>query len=229
MNLSIIDRLLPDNLANDISSTQLAAEIRVAIPATIQSFDATKQTVVVKPTIMENVQIDGVSQSVDIGLIADVPIVMPRAGGFSLALPVKAGDECLLVFADRCIDAWIQSGGQQASIDGRRHSLSDAFAILGPWSSPRDLASYSTTAAQLRSDDGLTVVEVGAGEVTIKAGTITVQSTGNVNVTGTQVTVSGSTNVHITGAGNTTIEGKNFLLHEHTGVTAGGGVTGPVL
>lgn len=219
--LSLAERLLPDSAANDKSSSQLSAELRVAIPAIIQSFDATKQTVVVQPALLENIRINGVQQSVDLGLIADVPIIMPRAGGYSLTLPVVAGDECLLVFADGCIDAWFQSGGQQSRIDGRRHSLSDAFAILGPWSNPRDLAAYSTTTAQLRSDDGNTVVEVGANEITIKANTVTVQAQ--------QVSVTGSTNVHISGAGNTTIEGKNFLTHTHTGVTAGGGVTGPVV
>lgn len=219
--LSIAERLLPASAANAATAAQLSAEIRVAIPGIIQSFNATNQTVVVQPALLENIRINGVQQSVNLGLIADVPVVMPRAGGYSLTLPVAAGDECLLVFADGCIDAWFQSGGQQSRIDGRRHSLSDAFAILGPWSNPRDLASYSVAAAQLRSDDGTTYVEVGAGEVTIKANNVSVQAQ--------QVTVAGSTNVHITGAGNTTIEGKNFLTHTHSGVTAGGGVTGPVV
>jgi aerobic-type carbon monoxide dehydrogenase small subunit (CoxS/CutS family) len=74
---------------------------------------------------------------------------------------------------------------------------------------------------QLRSDDGNTVVEVGTGEVTIKANTIT--------VTGQQVNVTGSTQVVISGNDQTTIDGVNFLEHTHSGVTAGGGVTGPVV
>ncbi len=219
--LSLTDRLLPDNAADEQSTQQLLGDIKVAIPAIVQSFDATKQTVTVKCALLEKVVLKGSLTDIDVGLIADVPIIMPRAGGFSLTLPVAVGDECLLVFADGCIDAWFQSGSQQSRIDGRRHSLSDAFAVLGPWSKPRDLASYSTTAAQLRSDDGNTVIEVGAGEITIKANNVSVQAQ--------QVTVAGSTNVHITGAGNTTIEGKNFLAHTHSGVQAGGGITGPVV
>ena len=229
MTLSLIDRQLPDNQANDISSAQLTAELRVAVPGIVQSFNATAQTVVVKPAILEDVMIDGVQQNIDIGQIADVPVAVYRAGTFSLTLPIKAGDECLIVFADACIDAWFQSGGQQARIDGRRHAISDAIAIFGLSSTPRALAAYSTTAAQLRSDDGNTVVEVGAGEVTIKAATITVQSTGNVNVSGTHVNVTGSTTVAISGNNTTTIDGKDFLLHTHAGVTTGGGVTGPVV
>lgn len=219
--LSIIERILPDNAANDISSAQLSAELRVSIPAIVQSFDATKQTVVVQCALLENIRINGVQQSVDLGVIADVPIQFVTGGSWSFTLPIQPGDECDLLFADGCIDAWFQSGGQQSRIDGRRHSLSDAIAIFGIRSQPRKLANYSTTSAQLRSDDGNTVIDLAPNVITIKANNVSVQAQ--------QVTVAGSTNVHITGAGNTTIEGKNFLTHTHSGVTAGGGVTGPVV
>ena len=64
-------------------------------------------------------------------VLQDVPIVWPSGGGVTLTLPVAAGDECLLVIADRCIDAWWQSGGVQLPMDSRAHDLSDAFAIVG--------------------------------------------------------------------------------------------------
>lgn len=219
--LTLVERLLPDSAANNANARQLSAATRVALPAIVQSFNATTQTVVVRPALLENVRIAGAQQNVDLGLIADVPVLDYRGGGFSLTLPIQPGDECYLLFADGCIDAWFQSGGVQARIDGRRHSLSDAIAIFGLGSAPRALASYSATAMQLRSDDGLTVVEVGAGEVTIKATTV--------NVQGQTVNVTGSTNVAISGNDQTTIDGVNFLEHTHDGVTAGGGVTGPVV
>lgn len=191
------------------------------VPSIVQSFNATAMTVVVQCALLENVRINGIQQSVDLGLISDVPIQFITGGTWSLTVPIQAGDECLLIFADGCIDAWFQSGGQQSRIDGRRHALSDAFALFGVRSQPRALPNYSTTAMQLRSDDGTVVIELGASEITIKANTVTVQ--------GQQVNVTGSTNVAISGNNTTTIDGKDFLLHTHTGVTAGGGVTGPVV
>jgi hypothetical protein len=116
---------------------------------------------------------------------------------------------------------WFQSGGQQSPIDGRRHALSDAIAIFGIRSQPRRIANYSTTSAQLRSDDGNTVIDLAPNNITIKANTV--------NVTGETVNVTGSTRVVIDGNDQTTIDGKNFLLHTHSGVTAGGGGTGPVV
>lgn len=196
-------------------------ELRVAMPGIIQSFDPVKQTVVVQPAITEQMLKSDVPTPTTLSLISDVPIMIPRAGGFSLTVPIKAGDECLLIFADACIDAWWQSGGTQNQIDKRRHDLSDAFAILGPWNQQRLLPNYSTTAAQFRSDDGNTVIEVGNGEVTVIAQTVNVQATGTATVTAEQVNVTGSTGVKI--------NGTDWATHTHSGVTTGGGVTGPVV
>jgi hypothetical protein len=218
--LSLVERLLPDSAANNANARQLSAALRVAIPAIVQSFDATTQTVVVRPALLENVRIAGAQQNVDLGLIADVPVMVYRGGGLSVTLPIQQGDECLLVFADGCIDAWFQSGGVQARIDGRRHSLSDAIAIVGLGSAPRQLANYSTTAVQIRSDDGQTVIEVGAGEIKVTV------NAGNVTVSGQQVNVTGSEKVTISGNTQTTIEGRVFLEHEHT---LSSGTTGPVV
>lgn len=66
--------------------------------------------------------------------------MMPRGGGFALTFPVAAGDECLVVFADACIDSWWQSGGVQNQAEKRRHDLSDGIVIPGLWSQPNKLA-----------------------------------------------------------------------------------------
>jgi hypothetical protein len=201
---------------------QLDHDLRVAMPAIVQSFDEATQTVVVQPAIREQMlNKQRVPIPTALPLISFVPIVLPRAGGYALTMPIQQGDEGLLVIADACFDAWYQSGGVQNQIDLRRHDLSDAFFIAGCWSQPRKLSNYSGSAAQLRSDDGQTVIELGSGEITIKANTIT--------VTGQQVNVTGSQKVAISGNNQTTVDGVNFLQHTHSGVTAGGGVTGPVV
>lgn len=151
---------------------QHGCDLRVAIPAVVQSFDEEEQTVTVQPAVQELIRIARLPTDVSLPVLEDVPIVLPRAGGFSLTLPVSAGDECLVIFADMCIDAWWQSGAQdgpERQLEVRRHDLSDGFAILGPWSQPRRLTGYSGTSAQLRSDDGSVVIDVAAGRVTITA------------------------------------------------------------
>lgn len=77
-----------------------------------------------------------------------------------MTVPIKEGDECLMIFGDRCIDAWWQSGDVQSQIDKRHHNLSDGFAILGTWSQPHKIENYSVNAIQLRDKIGTTKVSV---------------------------------------------------------------------
>jgi hypothetical protein len=222
---------------------QLLCKLRVAAPGIVQSFNATKQTVTVQLAIRENVVQNAVVTPIAIDILQDIPIFMPRAGGFLLTLPVKQGDECLVIFADNCFDAWWQSGGIQNQVDRRRHDLSDGFAIIGPWSQPRVVSNYPTNSAQLRSEDGNTMVEVQSGGiVNIKCAYANVNATTQANVTAPTIDLNGNVNISgnlgLTGtlsvgstatfSGITTIQGKAFLIHEHTGVQTGGGTSGPV-
>ena len=148
------------------------ANLRCAAPGIMETFDSTKQTATVRLAISENVVINGIEETVEIPILVDVPIQMPRAGGFSALLPIKQGDECLVVFGDSNIDAWFTYGDVNAPMNARRHSLSDGFAIMGVWSQPNKLSSYPTDAAQIRTDDGTTMVEVKDGTVNVKAGEV---------------------------------------------------------
>ena len=148
----------------------MASRMRVAVPGVIQSFNPTAQTVTVQVAIRERVNLNGNLSWETIPLLVDVPIFMPRAGGFTLTMPVTAGDECLVVFSDNCMDAWWQSGGVQNQVEKRRHDLSDGFAIVGIWSQPRVLDNYKTDAAQLRNDAGNAYVEIDAqGKARVQA------------------------------------------------------------
>jgi hypothetical protein len=158
---------------------KIKVDIRVAIPGIVQSFDPVEQTVTVQPAIRERVRdSDGNMQYVDLPLLLDVPVVFPRAGGFVLTMPVNPGDECLVVFADMCIDAWWSNSGVQNQIEKRRHDLSDAFAILGTWSQPRVVSGYSSDSAQLRTEDGQTCIALKNGEISLNANNIAILPAG---------------------------------------------------
>ena len=150
---------LAEVLASERKTT--SEQLRVALPGIIQSFDPDAVTAVVQPAIRyverDN---DGNKSTKDYPLLVDVPVVFPRGGGCTLTFPVKEGDECLVIFADRCIDFWWQSGGIQEPVDGRMHDLSDAFCIVGPQSQAKKISGISTSAAQFRSDDGSTYLEI---------------------------------------------------------------------
>lgn len=132
------------------------ANMWTAMPGLIESFDPAAMTVAVQPAIKGRVrQEDGSAKSVNMPLLADVPVYFPRGGGFTLTHPIHPGDECLVVFGSRCIDGWWQSGGVQEPAEQRMHDLSDAFALIGPTSQPGVLVPpVDPENVQLRTDDG---------------------------------------------------------------------------
>lgn len=191
------------------------AQMWTALPGIIQSFDANALSATVQPAIKGSVKDKaGISSNVDLPLLVDVPVVFPHGGGMTLTFPLKQGDECLVVFASRCIDGWWQDGGSQPALDRRMHDLSDAFAIPGPFSQKRLIPAVSTTAAQLRSNDGATFVEVLDGKITVKATSVVID-TPTATFTG-----------KIVAAGDVTAGTISLQQHVHLGVQSGSGISG---
>jgi len=137
------------------------AEVWTALPGVVAGFDPVAMTVSVQAAIKGRVTgPDGSTRSVALPLLVDVPVVFPRGGGFTLTFPVKSGDECLVVFSSRCMDAWWQSGGVQEPLEPRLHDLSDGFALVGPFSQAERLDNVSAENVQLRTNDGTTYIEI---------------------------------------------------------------------
>lgn len=131
-----------------------------SMPGFIESFDPSTLTATVQLTIKGVVTgADGRARFVNMPLLVDVPVHFPRGGNCTLTFPVAQGDECLVVFAARCIDAWWQSGGVQVPMEPRMHDLSDGFAFVGFFSQATKIA-VSTVSAQLRSNDGTTFIDL---------------------------------------------------------------------
>lgn len=169
-----LERLDSDEEAMQAAFRGLLAELWTALPGIVQSFDPVTMTVVVQPAIQSQRRApDGTQAPVSLPLLDGVPVVFLGGGDFTTTYPIREGDECLVTFASRCIDDWWLRGGVQAQSEFRMHDLSDAFAFVGARSRPRALPDVSTTATQIRSNDGQTYIELGAnGAVRIQATTI---------------------------------------------------------
>lgn len=229
-----------NNIINDPETAQRysldgrQAQIWTAMPAIVISVDLAKMTCAVQPSI-KGIQTseDGTETFVNLPKLVDVPICFPSAGGFTLSFPIASADEVLVVIANRCIDSWWELGGAgplkldpQIPSEFRMHDLSDGFAIPGPRSQPRVVPNISTTNVQLRNDAGTCYLEITPG------GQINLVAPGGVAVTG-GLTFTG--NLHVTG--NLSADGeviakaatlpKLLSTHVHSGVTTGGGNSGP--
>jgi len=195
-----------------------------AIPAIVVDVDLSAQTLSAQPSIQAVVRDkDNKTTNVTLPVLINVPIVFPRGGGFALTLPVAAGDEVLIVFASRCIDAWWQSGGVGVQVEQRMHDLSDGFAILAPTSQPKKLSGVSSTSVQVRNEAGTTYVEIDS------SGKIKLVSPSEVKVASPSIILDGNAQVtgNLTVDGNLTNSGIVFLNHRHGGVSIGTDFTLP--
>ncbi|KMW71947.1 translation initiation factor IF-2 [Photorhabdus luminescens subsp. luminescens] len=227
----------------------ISAGLYVSLPCIIQSFDADAVTVTAQPAIRWKIRKkDGELESVSLPLLVDVPVIFPRGGGVTLTFPVKAGDECLVVFADRCIDYWWQSGGVQEPVDPRQHNLSDGFALIGPQSQQQKISNISTNTAQLRSDDGAAYIELDPNSHNITVITpakLTATANGGTEITSPEIILNGNVTINgnlsqgmgagggtatmqgpVTVSNDVTATGISLKNHVHSGVQSGGGKTG---
>lgn len=189
------------------------AQMWTAMPGIIESVDLAKMICSVQLSIQGTIENEqGQISTVNYPLLTHVPLVFPNGGGFVLTFPIAQGDECLIVFASRCIDAWWQSGGNtNRPMEARMHDLSDGFCIPGPRSQPNVVSSINATDVQLRNEAGTSLIGIKAnGNIEITGPTVTV--TGNLVVSGTVV------------AGTPPI---SLTTHTHSGVTSGSDPSGP--
>lgn len=211
------------------------AEIWTALPAVLDTFDASKRTCSVQPTIQAQITDEkNVTRWETLPLLVDCPVMFPGGGGFVLTFPLKAGDEGIVVFASRCIDTWWQSGGIGVQADIRMHDLSDGFFIPTVRSVPNVEAGISTTDVQLRAVDPagptVTLKPDGSAHVTspvlvsLAAPLVNVQAT-TANIEAPEVVIQGDT-VDIMGV--LSINGEAYLDHVHTGIDPGPSNTGGV-
>lgn len=205
---------------NDPTTSLLAAlagnqtGIWTAMPGIIQSFNPSKLTVTIQPAIQSSLERkDGTWEWVDLPLLVDCPVIFPNGGGFILTYPLVPGDECLVIFASRCIDNWWLSGGVQRQAEIRLHDLSDGFCMPGPISQPNIPGGISTSAVQMRTKDGTASVSLNTAT---KAVTVTTPGAATIN----------AANINLNGV--LTINGQPYVGHQHSGVTPGGSNTGGV-
>lgn len=111
----------------------IKAELHVAIPATVNSYDTVTGRLEVQPNIRaRRVDDEGEQTWFRLPAIQNVPIAWPRGGGGTLTFPIDTDDQVLLVCCDRSIGEWSALGGNDVEPQTvRLHDLDDAVAIAG--------------------------------------------------------------------------------------------------
>lgn len=217
--------------------------IWTAMPGIVQSVDFAKNTCSVQLALQSQIaDPQGVTRWANMPMLVDCPIVFPGGGGYCLTFPLALGDEVLVLFANRCIDAWWERGGVQTQAELRLHDLSDGFAIPSPRSVPKAITNVSSTSVQLRNESGFSKVEIQP------SGTVRIEAFPRVEIVGSdyvdisayaEVSVHSDSKVRlqaptielvgniVCSGGTLTHLGKNVGgTHTHGGVDTGSGTSG---
>lgn len=114
-----------------------AADLRVALPARVESYDAASQTCSAQVLIPDAyVDTDGEAQTRRVAVVTRVPVLFPRSGSFGVTFPISVGDTVMLLFSSSDLDQFFALGGERDPLTHRHHNLSDAVAIPGMFASP---------------------------------------------------------------------------------------------
>ncbi|MCX5794963.1 MAG: Gp138 family membrane-puncturing spike protein [Elusimicrobia bacterium] len=137
--------------------------LRVMMPGVVQSYDPDKRTAKVQPCF-KRVGPDGETSSYP--LLVDVPVFTLQGGGAAVSFPISKDDECVVIFADRNLEAWAKNGGQAAPADARCHHLSDGIALVG-LNSQANAPHLALAADEAGLSDDKAVVVVKGGKVRV--------------------------------------------------------------
>lgn len=148
-----------------LAARQELAARWVSLPGVVVSYDASTRRARVRPGVRGQRVVDGVLEHVDPPELPDVPVLWPACSAGAMVGHLAAGDEVLVVVADRAIDNWKAEGGLVDAGDVRRSDPSDAMCFPVVTSDAQRLpASASRSGAWVLSGDDIRLVSADAGD-----------------------------------------------------------------
>lgn len=202
--------------------TEYMKGIYTSIPAHIVSFDPETQLAQIEIGI-KRVEIDGTDHVLP--PIIDCPVLFSGGDEFVIEHQIDAGCEGWALFSQRCIDGWIQTGGNAINPITRFFDIQDACFIPGFRSNPKAVKGFSNNGIKIRNKAGNHLVWLkndGTIELNNSKGHIKIEPNGTVIINGMVF----NTDQTITSVNEATIGGIAFTPHVHGGVYSGSSNTG---
>lgn len=137
----------------DLIKTTFREEMKkvgTSIPGHIISFDPETQTAQVQIGI---VRVDINGKRFNPPPLIKCPVVLTGGSNFIIEHKIEPKDECLIIFSQRCIDGWVNSGGIANNPILRYHEFDDAIIIMGVRSQPNKVSNFENNGIRLRNKD----------------------------------------------------------------------------
>jgi hypothetical protein len=151
--------------------SDMMMDVHTMLPGKIDSFDPVKQRakVIIGPAAET---LDGAA--LPYPALINVPVQFMRFGGYALTMPVNPGDQVAIFFSERSMATWLKlSQVGQVPETARFFDIADAFAVPGIFTDSNPIPSFSTSAMELKSEDGSVKIKMTAGgSVEITSGTL---------------------------------------------------------
>ena len=181
-----------------------------ALPAIVQSVNGSIVTV--------NFQVSGVT----------LPVVeMPLFGPEYIRYPIQAGDKGVCFPADVYLGGMSGLGTGVADMSQRGNLTTLVFFPIGNknWSSvdSQAVTIYGPNGVVLRDTESASTLTLTPSDINVSSG-----GTSELNAQ-TSITLFAGGHTIVIDSSGVSIDGLEFLLHTHSGVTTGSGVTGPVV
>jgi len=108
--------------------SEITGKMHTALPGQIESYDSKEVRAEVKPMVGKHFVDSGPTNYAP---IVSVPVIFPRSGDAHISFPLNKGDGVLLIFSERSIEEWLETGNVSTPTNMRRFSITDAMAIPG--------------------------------------------------------------------------------------------------
>jgi hypothetical protein len=204
----------------------MLSNYNIIYPARIVSYNPDNQTASIQ-ICAERITNNG--SEVDVLVkrkpIEEVPVQTPSGGGWSMTMPIKEGDTCIILFSQVGYDHWFYKdedlAGTVAGVPkphlNRKFDYDDGFVFVGINTLPRAIKSYSGEHSQWRDSEGTQVISLN------KDASISIDSTTKIKIKAPKILLEGD--VEITGKLNSTgniesgsdviASGKSLINHTH--------------
>lgn len=178
------------------SFVEMMKDVGTSTPGHILAFDPDTQTAQVQIGIVRRL-VNG--QTFEPTPVVEVPVYMP-GGDYCIETQIDPGNEGVIMFSQRCIDAWMQTGGVAEVPVMRFHDFSDAMFLPGLRSKPNAISDFKNDGIRMRNKAGDQYVWLkGDGSVEIHATSVNIVTTEPDGMTHNMINV-GATHVHVSAA-----------------------------
>lgn len=212
---------------------QMMARLATMLPVKVVAVQggagalAPNGTVSVQPLVT---MLDGKGNAMNHGVLAEMTYFRLQGGTNAVIMDPVVGDIGFAVFAMRDISAVVANKGIGNPGSLRQYDMSDGVYVGGILNdAPTQYVRFTATGVSIADKNG-NLIEMSAVGITVTGNLVL---NGNLQISGTVEAIGGGTyggNFTTSGiiTGGTVVGGgKNLATHVHSGVTTGGGDTGP--